>query len=183
AGCAASAALRRGSDAERLQDFDRAVAEYTKAVRLNPNDGGARLALQRAKLRAAQEHYSRGRRFAAGAKLDEALVGYELASGLSPTDGDIDQELRATRNKLRTKVAVPREGKTELQTLIERARDLPPPGMDLPQGIKMPASLTFRDAGSREVFIAISRLAGISLIFDPTFRDSPLTVDLRNATL
>jgi general secretion pathway protein D len=183
ASCAASGALRRGSDAERLQDFDLAVAEYTKAVRLSPNNAEARTALQRAKLRAAQAHYTRGRRLAAVAKLDEALVEYEIASEMNPTDGDIDQELRSTRNKLRARVAVPREGKTELQTLIERARDLPPPGMDLPQGVKMPSSLTFRDAGSREVFIAISRLAGISLIFDPTFRDSPLTVDLRDATL
>jgi len=47
----------------------------------------------------------------------------------------------------------------------------------------MPASLTFRDAASRDVFTAISRLANISVIFDSTFRDTPVTVDLRNATL
>jgi Ni/Co efflux regulator RcnB len=64
-GCAASAALRNGRDAERQQDFDRAVVEYTKAVRLNPDDTNARVALERAKLRAATEHFQRGRRFAA----------------------------------------------------------------------------------------------------------------------
>ena len=47
----------------------------------------------------------------------------------------------------------------------------------------MPESLTFRDASSRDVFTAIARFAGISLIFDPTFREAPITVDLRNATL
>jgi general secretion pathway protein D len=55
--------------------------------------------------------------------------------------------------------------------------------MDLPQGVKMPATLTFRDASSRDVFTAISRFASISLVFDPAFRDAPITVDLRNATL
>src|SRR5205823_6759136 len=100
------------------------------------------------------------RRLAATSKLDQALVEYELAGELNPSNGDIDQELRATRNKLRAKVAVAREGKTELQTIIERARDLPPPGMDLPQGVKMPASLTFRDASSRDVYTSIARLAG-----------------------
>src|SRR5438093_963392 len=162
AGCAASAALRHGRDAERLNDYDRAVVEYVKAVRLHPNDLDARLALDRAKLRASQEHYTRGRRFAAAAKLDQALIEYETAAELNPTNGDIDEELRSTRNKLRAKIAVPREGKTELQTLIERARDLPPAGMDLPQGVKMPATLTFRDASSRDVFTAISRFANIS---------------------
>ncbi|PYR18105.1 MAG: hypothetical protein DMF98_26140 [Acidobacteria bacterium] len=182
-GCAASAALRQGRDAERRQDYDRAVVEYTRAVRLNPNNIDARVALERTKLRASQDHYARGRRLAAVAKLDEALVEYEAAAELNPTNGDIEQELRATRNKLRAKIAVHQAGKTELQTLIERARDLPPPGLDLPQGVKMPATLTFRDASSRDVFVAISRLANISLIFDPLFREIPITVDLRNASL
>jgi general secretion pathway protein D len=183
AGCAAATAARRGRDAEHVQDYDRAVVEYTKAVRLNPDDIAARSGLERAKLRAAEGHYQRGRRFAAALKYDQALVEYQLASELNPTSGDIDDELRATRNKLRAKVVVAREGKTELQTLIERARDLAPPGLDLPQNVKMPASLTFREASSRDIFSAIARFADISLIFDPSFRDAPITVDLRNASL
>ena len=47
----------------------------------------------------------------------------------------------------------------------------------------MPASLVFRGAGSRDVYLTIARLANLSLAFDPTFRDAPLTIDLRNATL
>ena len=126
-GCAASGALRRADLAEQRQDYDLAVVEYTKAVKLRPDDTGARLALDRAKIRASQEHFNRARRLGATSKLDQALVEYELAAELNPSNGDVDQELRATRNKLRTKVAVAREGKTELQTIIERARDLPPP--------------------------------------------------------
>jgi hypothetical protein len=124
----------------------------------------------------------RGRRLAGVEKLEEALVEYQLAAELNPTSSVIDEELRSTRNKLRTKVAVSREGKTDLQTLIERTRDLPPPGLDLPPNVKMPDSLTFREASSRDVFTAIARFAGISLIFDPAFREAPITVDLRNAT-
>ena len=176
AGCAASSAVRRAGDAERRQDYDVAVVEYTKAVRLRPNDTNARLALDRAKLRASQAHFIQGRRFV-------SLAEYEVASELNPSNGEIDDELRSTRNKLRTRVAVAREGKTELESLVERTRDLPPPGLDLPAGVKMPASLIFRDANSREVFTAIARLANISLIFDTAFRDQALTVDLRNASL
>jgi general secretion pathway protein D len=166
------------------ENYDVAVAEYTKLLRENPANRDAKQGLERAKLRASQDHFTKGRRFAATGKLDIALAEYEVAAELNPTNGDIDDELRATRNKLRARVAaVAREGKTELQTLIERARDLPPPGMDLPQGVKMPATLTFRDAPSREVFTGIARLANISLIFDAAFRDAPISVDLRNATL
>ena len=183
AGCASSGVLRRAREAERAQDYDRAVVEYNKALRLHPGDMTTRLALDRSKLRASEDHFTRGRRFAATGKLDQALVEFEVASELNPTNGDIDDELRATRNKLRAKVAIAREGKTELQTIIDRARDLPPPGLDLPQNVKMPATLTFRDAASRDVFTAIARMANISIIFDSAFRDTPVTVDLRNATL
>ena len=182
-GCAASAAARHGRDAEHRQDYDRAVVEYTKALRLRPDAADVRLGLERAKLRSSEDHFQRGRRLAATGKLDEALVEYELAAELNPTSGNIDEELRSTRNKLRSRVAVAREGKTELQTLIERTRDLPPPGLDLPQNVKMPTSLLFRDASSRDVFTSIARFAEISLIFDPAFRDASVTVDLRNATL
>src|SRR5262249_2882921 len=183
AGCASSSFVRHGNDAERRQDYDRAVVEYSKAVRQHPDDTDARLALDRAKLRASQDHFSRGRRFGGVGKLDQGMVEYEVASELNPTNADIDDELRSTRNKLRAKVAVAREGKTELQTIIERARDLPPPGLDLPTNVKMPATLTFRDASSRDVFTAIPRMANISLIFDSALRPSPVTCDPRNASL
>jgi general secretion pathway protein D len=182
-GCAASTATRHGRDAENRQDYDRAVVEFTKALRLNPDSADARFGLERAKMRASLEHFTRARRYAAGGRLDEALVEYELAGELNPSSAEIDQELRATRNKLRAKIAVSREGKTELQTLIARSRDLAPPGLDLPQNVKMPASLTFRDASSRDVFTTIARMSNISLIFDPAFRDASITVDLRNASL
>jgi general secretion pathway protein D len=183
AGCASSGAMRRAREAEQRRDYDAAVIEYTKAVRRKPDDLTARLSLDRAKLRASQEHFTTARRLAALGKLEDALVEYELAAEMNPSSGDIDQELRTTRNRLRARVAVSREGKTELQTLIERARDLPPPGLDLPEGVKMPAALTFRDASSRDIYTAIARLANISIIFDSAFRETPVSVDLREATL
>jgi general secretion pathway protein D len=183
AGCAASTAMRRGRDAEHRQDYDLAVVEFTKALRANPDSTDARLGLERAKMRASQDHFVRARRLAAAGKLDDALVEYELAGELNPSSSEIEQELRTARNKLRARVAVAREGKTDLQTLIERTRDLPPPGLDLPQNVKMPAALTFRDASSRDVFTTIARWANISLIFDPAFRETPISVDLRNASL
>ena len=183
AGCATSAAFHRGVEAERRQDYDRAVAEYTQALRLNPDSVDARTGLERARLRAAQDHFIRARRFAALGRLDEALVEYQLASDLNPTDADVDRELRATRATLRTRLNAPPGGKTGLQTLVEQSREVPPPGLDLPANVRMPATLTFRGAGSRDVFTAIARLANLSMVFDPTFRDSPVTVDLRNASL
>jgi general secretion pathway protein D len=181
--CAVATATRTAQVAEQDSDYDRAVVEYTKVLRLDPNNRDAKIGLERAKLRASNDHFNRGRRLAATGKFEQALVEYELAAELNPTNGEIDEQLRETRNQLRSKIAVSREGKTELEALVERTRDMPPIGSDLPPDVKMPGSLVFRDASSRDVFLAIARFANISLGFDPTFREAPVTVDLRNATL
>jgi len=181
-GCATSSAIHAGQQAEKLQDYDRAVVEYTKALRADPANLDARRSLDRAKLRAAEAHYQRGRRLAAAVKFEEALVEYQVASELNPSSADIDRELRSTRNSLKAKLAVTREGQTALQALIERTRELPPPGLDLPPGLKLPDSLvTSADASSRDVFTMLARLADLNLVFDPAFRDAPAAIDLRHA--
>ena len=123
-----------------------------------------------------------GRRLASVGKVDEALVEYQIASQLSPASTEIEDALRGLRAAIRARVNVSQDGRTQLQTLIERTRDLPPPGLDLPADAKMPDSLMFRDASSRDVFTAMARFAGVSVVFDPAFRDAPLTIDLRKST-
>ncbi|MBI4266094.1 MAG: hypothetical protein HY657_17095 [Acidobacteria bacterium] len=182
-GCATAAALRSGERAELAQDFDRAVVEYTRALQQDPDNRSARQGLERAKLRAAQDHFTRGRRFHAAGRLDGALVELQLAAELNPGDPNVQELLDSVRTQLRTRVAVAREGKTELETLIERSQTLQPPGLDLPADIRLPASLTFRDASTRDVFTALARFANVNIVFDPQFRDQPITIDLRNATL
>ena len=183
AGCGASGAMRAGRQAERLDDHDRAVVEYTRALRENPDNLDARLALDRAKIRASLEHYGRGRRLSNAGRLEEALVELQMASELNPGNGDIDQELGSVRSQLRNKVAVAREGKTQLETLIDRTRNMEAAGNDLPADAKLPASVTFRDASSRDVFTALARFSNVNVTFDPTFRDQPITIDLRDSTL
>jgi general secretion pathway protein D len=182
AACATGTALRRGRAAEAAQDYDRAVVEYTKAVREHPSDQPLRLALERARLRAAELHFNRARRLSAAGKLEDAVVEYQIAVQMNPSCNDCEESLRVARAQLRAKVAVTREGKTELETLIDRTRDLPPPGLDLPRGLKVPASLVFSEASSRDVFTALARFADVSLVFDPTFKEAPVTIDLRNAS-
>jgi general secretion pathway protein D len=182
AGCVTSG-LRAGQLAEQGQDYDRAVVEYTKVLKEHPDNKDARLLLDRAKLRASLDHYNRGLRLRNGGRLDEALVELQIASELNPAGGDIEDALTSVRAQLRNKVAVTREGKTQLETLIERSRELPPLGVDLPADAKVPAVLTFRDASARDVYTALGRFAGVNVVFDPTYRDQPVTIDLRNSTL
>ena len=183
--CASSStgSMRVASDAEATQNYDLAVAEYTKLVRSKPTDRNAQQGLERAKLRAAQDHFTRARRFAATGRLEDALVEYQLAAELNPSDGDINLELQDTRRQLRAKIAIREEGKTRLESLIAQSLDAPLPGATLPTGLKLPDSLIFRDAGSRDVYSAIGKFTNLSVLFDPTFRDQPLSIDLRGVSL
>jgi general secretion pathway protein D len=184
AGCATATGLRHGRQAEQAQDYDRAVVEYTSVARANPSNREARTALERVKLRAAQEHTARARRYAGLDRYEEAVVEYQLAAELNPTDALVDKALREARQKLRTKVSVTRAGRTELESLIERTRNMQAPGLDLPEGVKLPGSLTFGNgATARAVFMTVAKFANLSMIFDAGFRDQALTIDLRDATL
>jgi len=39
--------------------------------------------------------------------------------------------------------------------------------------------MVFRDAGVRDVLTIIARLANVNVVFDPAFRDAPITIELR----
>jgi general secretion pathway protein D len=182
-GCATTGTYRSGQRAEQAEAYDSAVAEYTLALRKHPDDRTTQLALQRSKLRASQEHLTRARRLEATGKLDEALVEYELAAELNPGDGDIDDALRNLRTQLRNRVNVSREGKTQLEALIDQSQKLGPAGLELPADVRLPASLVFRDASVRDVYTVIARFANLNIVFDPTFRDDRITIDLSNVTL
>jgi len=180
--CVPTSAMRAGQEAEVNQDYDQAVIEYTKVLREKPNDGDARRALQRARLRAAQDHLTRGRRLAANGRLDEALVELQAAYELNPSSADIEDALRTVRTQQRTKVAVSREGKTHPETLPDPARELPVAGGQLPADVRLPASLTFPNASARTIYLSIGRLSNISLLFDPGYRDQNVSIDLRDAS-
>lgn len=182
-GCATTSSLRTARTAELNEDYDLAVVEYVKALKAKPNDRNIQASLDQVKLRAAKEHFSRGRRHAGTGELDEALVEYQLAAELNPAGSEIQDAMREVRAQLRAKVAVNEDGRTRLQTLVEQSLAAPLPGSDLPPGITLPDSLTFREASSRDVFTAIGRFADVSVVFDPSFQDVPVTIDLRNSGL
>src|SRR5258705_11052440 len=71
-GCASSGAVRVARQAELQQDYDRAVVEYSRALKLHPDDADARTGLGRVKGRAALAHFPRGRQLAASGNLPDA---------------------------------------------------------------------------------------------------------------
>ena len=181
AGCVTSAAMREGRRAEERQDYDVAVVEYTRALQADPDNVNARTGLQRAKLRASQDHFTRARRFVGTGQLEEAAAEYKVASELNPDNPVIREELEKTQNLLRAKIAINRDGKTDLEALVDRMKSQRLPGLDVPAEA-LPDELIFRDASNQIIIRALAQMAKVNVVFDPAFRPSPISIEIRNQT-
>lgn len=173
AGCATSAAFRDGEKAERLRDYDRAVLEYQRALKLAPDNVDYRRALERARLRAAIDHTNAARRLSGRGLYDEALAEYRLALEFNPNApsvADEIKELEASRKK----------GAFSVLEAKARARERTLPGLDLGPEAQQPLGLVFRNASLREAYLALGRAAGVNVTFDPSFQDTTIGLDLRD---
>jgi general secretion pathway protein D len=180
-GCATATAIRDARRAEERQDYDMAVVQYNRALQLDPNNVNARTGLQRARLRASQDHFTRARRFAGLGRLEDAVAEYQLASELNPDNREVQEELKSTQNQLRAKVPIRRDGKTELEALVERMRDQPLPGISIAAD-PLPDTLNFKSAPSDVVIRSLAMMANVNVIFDPAFRPAPIDIQIRDMT-
>ena len=185
AGCATNAALRAGQLAESQQDYDRAVVEYTKVARdaaerpQRPGRARAGQAARRAgslQPRAALVVNRQARRSARRIS----------ARRRAQPDQRHDRRTRCAprASQLRAKIAVNDEGKTQLETLIQRSLDGPDARR---RSARRHRAARHADRSARRAAAtssrAIGKCANISIVFDPTFRDQPITIDLRKVKL
>jgi general secretion pathway protein D len=172
-GCATSGAFRSGENAERLQDYDRAVLEYQKAVQAAPQNVQYRRALERARMRAATDHTNMARRLSGRGLYTEALNEYRLALELHPNAPGVVEEIRDLEERRQ-------RGRASLLEAKARARERALPGLDLGPDAQQPLGLVFRGASLREAYLALARAAGVNVTFDPSFQDSTVSLDLKD---
>lgn len=179
AAACATHGLRQAQAADDLRDYDLAVARYARLVREHPDNREAAAGLERAKLRASDEHWQRGRRLAAQGRDEDAAVELQLANELNPTNADADRDLRAVRAALRAQLTRADGDRTSLEALIDRTRDLRAAGDDLPAAPLATEITTGAQATARAVYLTIARLANLSVSFDSQFRDVPAEISVR----
>ncbi len=160
-GACATNALTQARQADMTQNYDLAVAQYTKALREHPDNQEAKAGLQRAKLRASDAHLIAGRRLYDQGKLEDALLELQIAAELNPTNPDAEKAVQTVRQALRTRLSVPEGGKTQLETLLDRSHDFTAAGAELPN-ITLGTISTGRQVSSRDLYLMIATLANIS---------------------
>jgi general secretion pathway protein D len=174
-GCASSSAFRLGQKAEQRQDFDRAVLEYSRAVKQHPENAPYRAALERTRLRAALQHQLQGRRLYARGQYKEAVDELRLAYDLNPSAEGLQSDLRDAEERRQS-------GQRErtLAEIKELARERPLSGLQLGPGAKEPLGLSFRGTSLREAYQALGRVGGVNFVFDPQFQDQTISLDIRD---
>jgi general secretion pathway protein D len=158
---------RQGVKAEMNQRYEDAVAMYQKAALENPNDPVYRLALVRARASATLYFLGSARYLVSQNKKTEAEINYRKALFFDPQNFKAAEELKAlTTPPAKPKAAERIEGPVRLK------------------GTGEALNLSFRnDVSLRSIFQTLGRVAGVNFLYDDTFRDTNLAIDLTGKDL
>jgi general secretion pathway protein D len=174
-GCATSAAFRAAQVAERRGDYDRAVVEYSRALKQHPGNARYRQYLERVRIRAAQDHHMAAERLTGRGLYKEALDELVLAADLAPNATSIRDEIVRLQERMRT-----HRSPESLAELKARTRERALGNLNLGPGGREPLGLTFTNASLRDIYQALGRVADVNFVFDPQFIDQAISIDLRN---
>ncbi|MFN7941994.1 MAG: cohesin domain-containing protein [Thermoanaerobaculia bacterium] len=182
-GCSSYRSLRAAQLAEERGEWDQAVLHYIDLTEQQPGSLRYKSALLRARLNASQEHFTRGRRFHEAGVLDRALVEYQQATQLDPTNQYAQVELDKVRLEIAAEQANGPGGSPTLDELKKKTRDVgaQPPALN-PRS-KEPISLDFpKPVSIFDIYRALGKAFGINVLFDPNLKDQDLAIELRDVT-
>ncbi|MGB7024723.1 MAG: cohesin domain-containing protein [Candidatus Acidiferrales bacterium] len=169
-----------GRKAELAGDYDTAVVSYARALKSDPGNAEYQLRSIRAHFEAGQFHVEQGEKDLNKGQLEMALAEFQKAEAIDPSSAIASQEAQKTLD-LVAKVKEAEQPKPvgvappEDTGLMSAPPELKPLSRE-PINLKMT-----NDA--RVVFETIGQLAGLSVIFDPSYVSRRIPVDLPNVTL
>ena len=175
---AAKSAYKSGNKEAKQSNWDAAVVRYTRAAREDPDNIEYRMALQRALAESARVHLDEARKREAAEDLEGAIEEYQLSTQLDPTNKYAAAELAAARAERKKREERQRKS-TEFEQRRARARDLLSIRPILEPSSLAPINLKFaQDTSLQKIFEVLSKLSGINVLFDESFRDKRVTIDL-----
>ncbi|MEN6561286.1 MAG: secretin N-terminal domain-containing protein [Acidobacteriota bacterium] len=159
---------RQGVKAEINQNYEEAVRQYQKAALDHPNDATYRIALFRARNAASLFYLQAARTLVEQNKKKEAELNYQKALFFDPKNYRAGAELKAL-------LAPPEKAARNGEKLEGPVRL---------KGAGQPLDLSFRNEVSlRSIFQTLGRVAGVNFLYDDTFRDTNLAIDLTGKDL
>ncbi|MEA2600510.1 MAG: ral secretion pathway protein [Acidobacteriota bacterium] len=181
AGCTSHQAYRQGEIASQLGNWDEAVLHYMKAVEDDPGNLSYKAGLIRAKIKASQYHFEKGKDFEKANVIERALVEYQQAVQLDPTN----QYAKAQLEHVHRAYLAQRQNKgyetiEQMKQKSRGARPQPPvlnPRSDKPISLEFPQPVSLFS-----IYRALGKAFGINVLFDPNLRDQEIAIDLKDVT-
>jgi general secretion pathway protein D len=181
-GCAGTRAFRQAQEDEQRDRVDAAVRQYTKALEIDPGNTRYRIALERARLRASQAHFEKGKIYRNSGRPQLAIVELEQAVLLDPTNQYAAGELKKAKAEY-DRLEAEKNEPSKLEVLKEKtrgARAHPPllePTSDEPITLNFPQPRPIK-----QIYQALGQAAGINIVFDPQLKDDNVSIVLSNVS-
>lgn len=170
-----------GKRAEVSGDYDTAVVEYDKALKSDPLNAEFKLNDIRARFEAGQFHVEQGERALNQGQLELALSEFQKAEAIDPSSAIAIQDAQKTLALIAKARAASQPKPTDVAAPEDAGLMSAPP--ELKPLSREPINVRWSNTDARLIFRTIGQLAGISVIFDPSFVPKTITVDLPNVTL
>jgi general secretion pathway protein D len=181
AGCTSHLAYRQAETAAQRGDWDKAVLQYMKALEDDPENITFRAALMRAKIKASQTHFEKGQEFEKAGVVERALVEYQQAAQLDPTN----QYAKARLEHVHQNFLAQRQNRSAgtIEQLKAKAKSERPQPPVLNPRSNQPISLEFPEPVSVfQIYRALGKAFGINILFDPNLKDQEISIDLKDVT-
>src|SRR5262245_18895303 len=181
-GCATGKAYRMGEKEMAAQNYDRAVLLFSKAVSSQPDSTRYKVALSRAKMKAAQEHFAKGQAYSKANKVEAAIAEFQQAVYLDPSHQYAASELSKALGEWQKQQKLE---ESEMERLKRKAKE-GAPGRVAPRlnpASNIPIVLRFKDETVKKIYDALSKASGINFIYDERLDlNKKISIDLADVT-
>src|SRR5579864_8069253 len=177
----ASAAFKKGVEAEAKNKYDEAFQDYSQAHSLKPKDPKYFTAFTRMRFYAAVEHIRLGQTLRDSGKLQEAVVEFQHAAEIDPTNFAAKGEAHRTEEILKKQAHAGEEAAKKELPLDKMAQEAAGP-VELQPLSNTLINLRLTESATA-VYKTIARLAGVNVLFDQDYKPAKITVELNDVTL
>ena len=170
--------FKEAQAAASLQDWDKALDLYMKALDKNPNNPAYMIGMRRARFQAGQIHVNRGQKLRTDGKVEEAMAEFQKAIVADPSSSIAIQELRRTQsilnaNKGGAKPENPSEAGLTPAEKERRSSDRKVASIEPPPELKPIVGtiqiLKINNQPPKVLYDTLAKMAGINVVFDSQY--------------
>lgn len=166
-GCTSGRVFQQGNQAAMRGDWDLAVTYYERAAKASPKRADYKMALDRARLSAAQGHFEKAREFEKRDQLDLALLAYRRVVDFHPGNQEARARIQGLEQTIRDRIEAARP-KPAAELMRQKARQ----AMEAPAlnpASREPIELRMMNRQIQEVLDFLGSSTGINIAYDKDF--------------